>query len=111
MLLHLRHKLAESSDTGDKASTYPEGLTARAYSRLMSSPKLLNIAHKLVRNLQKLSPALPFITTLKGGMGIRKVSLPFFSGWTRSRDLPLLPPRTFRELWRRDLSSNKNGDT
>ena len=111
MLLYLRHKLAESSDTDEKASSYAESLMARAYARLMSSPNLLTMAHKAGRYVQKLLPALPFITTLKGGRGIRKVPLPPLSGWTRSRDLPQLPPRTFKEIWRRELSSNKKGDT
>ena len=111
MLLHLRHNLAESPDTEEKASTVAERLIARVYARLMSSPKLLAMAHKVGRYVQKLLPALPFITTLKGGRGIRKVPLPPLSHWTRSRDLPPLPPRTFREIWRRELSSNKKGDT
>ncbi len=111
MLLHLRHKLAESSDTEEKASSDAEGLMARAYARLMSGPKLLTVAHRVGRQLQKLLPALPFIATIKGGRGIRKVPLPPLSDWTRSKDLPPLPPRTFREIWRRELSSNKKGDT
>ena len=111
MLLHLRHKLAESSDTEEKASTNGERLMARAYARLMSSPNLLTIAHKVGRYLQNILPAVPFITTIKGGRGIRKAPLPTMSDWTRSRDLPSLPPRTFRNIWRRELSSNKKGDT
>jgi L-lactate dehydrogenase complex protein LldF len=110
MLLHLRHKLAESPDTEERASTDSERLMARAYARLMSSPFLLAIAHKLGRNLQKLLPAIPFITTIKGGKGIRKVPLPPLSNWTRSKDLPPLPPRTFREIWRQELSSKEKGD-
>ena len=110
LLLHLRHKLAESPDTQERASTDSERLMARAYARLMSSPILLAIAHQLGRNLQKLLPAIPFITTIKGGKGIRKVPLPPLSNWTRSKDLPPLPPRTFREIWRRELSSKEKGD-
>ena len=111
MLLHLRHNLAESSDTEENASTDAERLMARAYARLMSSPKLLAMAHRVGRNLQKLLPAIPFITTIKGRRGIRKVPLPPLSKWTSSKDLPLLPPRTFQEIWRRDLSPNKKEDT
>ena len=84
---------------------------ARAYARLMSSPTLLTIVHKVGRNPQKLLPALPLITTLKGGRGIRKVPLPPLSHWPRRKDLPPLPPRTSREIWRREMSSNKRGDT
>jgi L-lactate dehydrogenase complex protein LldF len=109
MLLHLRQKLAESPDTEEKASTDAERLLARAYARLMSSPILLTVAHRVGRNLQRLLPALPFITTIKRGKGIRKVQLPPLSDWTKSKDLPPLPPSTFREIWRRELSSDKKG--
>jgi L-lactate dehydrogenase complex protein LldF len=105
MLLHLRGKLAESPDPKVKAAPRRHTLVARAYARLMSSPALLSLTHKLARNLQA-----PFTRTSSspGGPGkaggkkrLARLPLPFLSQWSRSRDLPPLPRETFREAWQR----------
>jgi L-lactate dehydrogenase complex protein LldF len=101
MLLHLRHRLAESPDAAEKASSKSEGLLARLYSKVMSRPGLLLLAHKLGRNLQKPFLSLPLS---RGGKMISKVPVPLLSKWTKARDLPALPKRTFREIWDQDLS-------
>ena len=95
MLLHLRHKLAESPEPAEVSAGARGKLLARAYAHVMSRPGLLEGIHKLGRALQK-----PWA---KGGK-ISSLPLPFVSNWTRSRDLPALPSRTFREVWRDELS-------
>ena len=96
MLLHLRHQLAESPDPKQRSVTRSEGILARAYARLMSRPRLLLASAKLARILQ--SPLA------RRGV-IRRSRLPLLSRWTRSRDLPALPRRTFLELWQSELAN------
>ena len=36
-------------------------------------------------------------------------SLPLLSRWTRTRDLPELPKDTFRDIWKKELSKDKEG--
>jgi L-lactate dehydrogenase complex protein LldF len=95
MLLHLRHKLAESPDAEEGSAGSGSKLLARGYAHLMSRPGLLAGVHKLGRVVQK-----PWV---KGGK-IPSLPIPLVSTWTRSRDLPALPTRTFREIWREELS-------
>lgn len=102
MLLHLRHKLAESPTPEEKAATDAESLLARGYAQLMTSPTLLSTAHKLGRNAQKL---------LTSKDKIEWMPLPPLSRWTHSRDLPALPPRTFHEIWQQDLSREPRDDS
>lgn len=96
MLLHLRHKLAESPDETEKSASAVENLAARGYAWLMSNPAALTAAGKLGRAAQK---------PLAGKGKIEKLPLPLASRWTKARDLPLLPPRTFREIWARELQT------
>jgi L-lactate dehydrogenase complex protein LldF len=95
MLLHLRHKLAESQEPDEQGVTDAENLLARGYARLMSNPGLLSLTHKVARNLQK-----PLVKEGK----IKKAPLPLLSQWTKARDFPALPPRTFHEIWQQELS-------
>jgi len=95
MLLHLRHKLAESPNPDEQSPTGAQGLLARGYVRVMSGPNTLAIAHKVGRILQK--------PIAKKGR-IKKMPLPLLSQWTRARDLPTLPPKTFHQIWKRELS-------
>jgi L-lactate dehydrogenase complex protein LldF len=95
MLLHLRHKLAESPAPEERAATLGERWMARGYAWLMSHPRLLSVTHWLGRNLQR--------PVAKAGK-IRKAPLPLLSRWTQARDLPALPPRTFHQIWRKVLS-------
>ena len=99
MLLELRHRTAESEDPGERASTRSERFLARLYARLMSSPGRMSLGAKLGRIGQRLLP----------GMGrrqgwIRRAPLPLLSRWTRARDLPQLPSRSFRDIWRDELN-------
>ena len=111
MLLHLRNELAESPDPKTNASTPVASLMARGYAWLMSSPALLSLSHRLARSLQRPLLMLPFSPLTKGAGGIGRVRLPFLSRWTRAKDLPLLPPRTFHEIWQQELSQTARRDT
>ncbi len=95
MLLHLRHKLAESPNAQERSSSPAETALAHGYAGLMGRPRLLAAARGLGRLAQ-----LPFVRDGK----IPHVPLPPFSGWTKTRDLPALPPRSFRDIWDQELS-------
>ena len=82
-----------------------ERVLARLYARLMSSPLLLKIAVKFGRFTQKIEKITPFFSPLtKDGKWIRNAHLPILSRWTRSRDLPTLPDKTFHDIWEKELS-------
>ncbi len=102
MLLHLRHRMAESPLDSDNSATTAERQAARGYSWLMSSPAALTAASKLGRLVQK-----PFVSDGKLG---QRVPLPLVSRWTESRDLPAMPRRTFREVWARDLENEAESE-
>ena len=109
MLLYLRHKQAESSDPEEKAVRDFDSFLARAYARLMSNPRLLSFVHRIGRTLQKPLGNIPFLPFSKVGRIIRKVPIPLLSQWTKARDLPPLPPRTFHEIWQQELSQEQGG--
>ena len=110
MLLYLRHNLAESPDPEVKAVGELDGLLARGYARLMSGPRLLSFAHRIGRTLQKPLGWVPFLPFSKVNRMIKKVPFPLLSQWTRTRDLRALPPQTFHDIWRRELSQEHEGD-
>jgi L-lactate dehydrogenase complex protein LldF len=95
MLLHLRHRLAEGPGDSEKSVSTGEAQAARAYSWLMSNPAALTAAAKAGRIIQK-----PFVS---GGKVGKRVSLPLVSRWTEGRDLPVMPRRSFREVWAEGL--------
>jgi L-lactate dehydrogenase complex protein LldF len=95
MLLHLRRRLAEGRDPAERAAGMAESAAARSYAAIMERPALLAAARGVARLAQ-----LPFVH--KGT--IKSMPLPPLSAWTGSRDLPALPPRTFRDIWDRELS-------
>lgn len=109
LLLNLRQKLAESPDPEVKASPELDNLLARGYVRLMSSPGLLSFVHKLGRSLQEPLAMIRFSPFSRGGRKVTKLPLPLLSQWTKSRDLPELPARSFHEEWAQGLSE-KSGD-
>jgi len=106
MLLNLREKLAESPDPQVQSAPGFHRLLARGYARLMSSPKLLALVHKLARNVQKPLAKMPFSPVPNGRRGrkqtLPRFPLPLLSQWTRERDLAPLPPETFHEAWARE---------
>ena len=106
MLLELRHRTAESDDPKERASTRSERFLARAYARLMRNPGRMSLGARLGRIVQRLVPGM----SRRGGW-IRRAPLPLFSRWTRARDLPQLPAKSFRDIWRDELGddSGKGG--
>ena len=106
MLLELRHRTAESDDPKERASTRSERFLARAYARLMRNPGRMSLGARLGRIAQRLVPGM----SRRGGW-IRRAPLPLFSRWTRARDLPQLPAKSFRDIWRDELGddSGKGG--
>ena len=110
MLLHLRHRLVESPDPEEKSANGFNSLLARCFVWLMRSPRLLSLAHKLGRNLQKPFKIIPYSPISRGRRRISKIPLPLLSQWTRARDLPDLPPRTFHEIWRDEISQGPVDD-
>ena len=112
MLLHLRQKTAESPDKSERSSPKIERIAARLYAKLMSRPRLLLLAVRFGRTLQKLEHFMPFFSPLtKDGKWIRHAPLPPLSKWTRSRDLPILPKQTFHEIWEKELSGGPRDDS
>ena len=109
MLLHLRQKSAESPDPSERSAGLVPNLLAGGYTRVMRSPALLSASHKLGRWKQNVWAAMPFFPFSKKGGMIRKASLPLLSRWTRMRDLPELPKDTFRDIWKKELSKDKEG--
>ena len=103
MLLELRQRTAESEDPNERASSRSERFLARQYSWLMSSPGRLKFAAKMGRIAQKLIPGMS-----KRGGWIRRAPLPLLSRWTRARDLPQLPPKSFRDIWRDELGRDNS---
>ena len=95
MLLKLRTRLVESPIAGERKVTVWEKLLAWSYYRLMSSPALLSLVHRMGRLIQ---------TPLAREGKIRNVPIPPFSHWTKDRDLPALPARSFHQIWDEELS-------
>lgn len=101
MLLHLRQELTESPDPAVKSAPAVESMLARCYTAIMSRPTLLSISTKMLKLLQ-----MPLASNGR----IKKAPFAPLSRWTRSRDLPALPRRSFREIWRQELSSVDQSD-
>ena len=102
MLLELRHRTAESEDENERASSASERFMAGAYAKLMSNPGRMALAASLGRIAQSLLPG-----KRRGWLG--SAPLPLLTKWTKARDLPMLPSRSFREIWRDELSDDAAG--
>jgi L-lactate dehydrogenase complex protein LldF len=95
MQLEMRSRINTSSDPRDRKSSTVERVFVRAWYQLMIHPSLLSFARKTGRVLE-----LPF--SRNGRIG--KLPVPILSQWTRKRDLPVFPARTFRDIWESKLS-------
>ena len=100
MLLHQRHLLSESTEPEERSVSLSESLMARLFTSVMSKPALLTTARKLVRLLAQL--------WARKGI-VRRAPLPPASRWTHQRDLPTLPQRSFRDIWKKELASGAGG--
>ena len=88
LLLKLRNRQVEEGMAG-RAQT----AAFKVFENTMRSPALYNITGKVGRAAQK-----PLV---KDG-SVRPVPGPL-SGWTGTRDLPPLAPKSFRELWKEGI--------
>ena len=85
ILVHLRAEHVEAQQR-----TTPEAMAFRALSKAMSSPRLWRVAQKaagLGRFLARGKPTMPAALP------------PPASKWTRTRDLPTPPAKTFTQQW------------
>ena len=98
MLLRLRTRLMEGAPRQQRKVTPWERLLAWGYCRLMSGPTILSLAHRAGRMLQ-----MPIAR--RGKIG--RLPVPLLSRWTRARDLPALPARSFHQIWDEELSKEK----
>ena len=98
MLLKLRSQIAEGTGSARTKASLGDRIMAGGYRRLMSSPRMLSLVHRFGRWVQ-----WPLVRRGR----IRRIPLPPFSRWTRSRDLPPLSSKTFRQIWAERLSNQK----
>jgi len=98
MLLTLRSRITEGDKEHRGKTSLSDRLLARGFYRLMSNPGILALARSLGRLVQ-----IPFV---RRGW-IKGLPMPPLSRWTHSRDIPALPARSFREIWKRELSKKK----
>ncbi len=99
MLLHLRHQQAESNDYNQRTVSDTDAMMARSFATVMSTPWLRRVGRTIGRLLAK---------PMAQGGKIRQTRLPVLSRWTRARDLPLPAERTFRDIWRDELSGGRD---
>jgi L-lactate dehydrogenase complex protein LldF len=85
VLVHLRGRVVETS----RGSLDRERMAMRALARIFLHERRYRRGQRLARDLQG-----PFVEDGRINW------LPGLAAWTRTRDLPSLPPRTFREWWR-----------
>jgi L-lactate dehydrogenase complex protein LldF len=82
ILLELRSDV-KKGETRDKQNRM-EKLAFRVFAKLMTHPDLYEMAGKLLRSV-----------------GVPSIQAGPLGAWTSQRDLPPLPGRSFREMWRR----------
>ena len=99
MLLHLRQNLVEPDDNSKSSAGLPEIMVAKGYKNMMKHPALIRLSNRILGTIQK--------PLMKQGV-IKSVPIPPFSKWTRARDLPSIPKRTFHEIWATDLKNGKD---
>jgi L-lactate dehydrogenase complex protein LldF len=92
VLVHLRHEEVQASTRarGVRERLAPEHAAMRALARVFASRRLYEAAQRAGRLSQ-----WPLVRDGK----IRRLPGPLH-GWTAARDLPALPPQSFRDWWR-----------
>ena len=99
MLLHQRHKLSESTDPSERAAGFLERLASTVFGYVLRHPKHLSFARSLIRSLER-----PFSKNGK----IKQTRLPILSLWTQNRDLKVIAPKSFKDIWQTDLSKDSD---
>jgi L-lactate dehydrogenase complex protein LldF len=94
LLVHLRNQHVEAARAASKVPS-PEALAMAAAAWVMSSPRRFARAQRAAR-----------AGRLAGRSGRIAALPPPLAAWTRARDAPVPPARTFREWWR-----DEHGDT
>jgi L-lactate dehydrogenase complex protein LldF len=94
LLVHLRNEHVEAVRAASRLPS-PEAVTMAAAAWVMSSPGRFALAQRAGR-----------AGRLAGRRGRITALPPPLSAWTRARDAPVPPARTFREWWR-----DEHGDT
>ncbi|MCG8615322.1 MAG: DUF3390 domain-containing protein, partial [Desulfobacterales bacterium] len=98
MLLALRRKLAQGDpDWQVTATGGKEKLMFRLWAKIIGHRRLYELMLKAGSLGQKF---LPGAHSLSGTRGMIR-TLPGASGWTATRDLPKVAPKTFMEKWRK----------
>jgi len=85
MLIELREHLDR-----ERIAPWPERLVFGLFKRILLSPGVFRLSATLGRILQR-----PFVSNGR----VRRLPL-FFAKWTRTRDLPPIAAKTFRERWK-----------
>lgn len=88
MLVHLRARNVER-----QPSPWPERIRMKLAARVLRSPTLFTLTGRSARLLQRLT--IGDGTRMRGLQGL----LPPLAAWTRQRNLPTPPRRSFREMW------------
>jgi L-lactate dehydrogenase complex protein LldF len=94
VLLALRHRIKEGAETRS-AAPLPERVAMALWAFVMRSEKRYRMATALARWVQRF-----FVSD---GM-IRDIPLYPFSEWTKTRDLPPMAQRSFRDRWREEAT-------
>ena len=91
LLLHLRAEITDGTAAGEHPvkPKFVERLAFGMYGFFWRRPALYKLGNRLSRIFQN-APLVKTVGPLKG--------------WTESRDLPDIAPKSFREIWKEDLS-------
>jgi L-lactate dehydrogenase complex protein LldF len=101
MLLEIRSRINTSDDPRDRKSSVVEKGFVKGWFQLMLNSRLLGAVRTLGRWFE-----LPFAR--KGKVG--KLPIPVLAQWTRKRDLPVFPAKTFRQLWKSGIPRKDEED-
>lgn len=107
LLLHLRAEIVDGEADGISADThikkkFGERTAFAMYSFLWRRPKLYSLGAKLSRFFQN-----GIVKDGKVRSGFAGI-VPLLGAWTEWRDAPPIAPKSFREIWKSDLSKRND---